>query len=85
MGLRHAVALTLIGLAAAAPLRGSASADTVVERARAYLREWERALAAVVAEERYTQTLETFPYGRFAASAENTTSAPPLRCDQGVI
>jgi hypothetical protein len=58
MGLRYAAALALILSAPAAAERTSPSA--IVALARDYLRAWEQSLAAVVAEERYTQTLKRY-------------------------
>jgi hypothetical protein len=82
MDLRHACALALIALVPSLGLTAeSAAVDAPVDRARAYLQGWKRALAAVVAEERYSQTLERFPHGRFVASTENTTSTRQLVSD----
>ena len=69
MGLRYALALTLIGLLAAPLSTVRLSTASALDLTRAYLERWQRELAAVVAEEDYTQTL------RVARTRASTTRA----------
>jgi hypothetical protein len=57
MGLRYALALTLIGFTAASPSAQRLDTSSALKLTRAYLKKWQQSLAAVVAEEHYTQTM----------------------------
>jgi hypothetical protein len=87
MGLRDATIAALKGCAtttaraallafmwAAAPDAHRVDAKSAAARARDYLRVWQQSLAAVVAEEHYTQTLWRFPRGSDVVSLDNTTT-----------
>lgn len=70
MGMRHAAALALIAVwCSAAPSAQRPGTRGALELVRAYADAWRGALAAVVAEERYTQTLVEWPGGRFRSVA----------------
>jgi hypothetical protein len=54
---------------------------TAVRLAREYLAAWEQSLAAVVAEERYTQTVHEWPLGRHVVTHQNTKTERALVSD----
>jgi hypothetical protein len=76
---RNSVAIAVaIALLVSARPSGDAPA---VERTRQYLKHWQQALSAVVAEERYTQTLREWPYGRNFVTARNRSTLRELVSD----
>jgi hypothetical protein len=81
MGLRHAIAFALTVSAAASPSAQRIDVDAAVARARRYLAAWKPSLAAIVAEERYRQTLQQFPMDRDVVSGPIVTTNRDLLSD----
>ena len=81
MGLRHAIAIALIFSASASPAAQRIDVGAAVAHARQYLAAWKPSLAAIVAEERYRQTLQRFPIDRDVVSGPIVATTRDLVSD----
>jgi hypothetical protein len=81
MGLRHAIAFAIVFSAPASSTAQRIDAGDAAARARQYLAAWKPSLAAIVAEERYRQTLQRFPIDRDVVAGPVVTTTRDLVSD----